>query len=458
MEEILLLALLQRRCIKYGELLLLITEILPAFPCRFFILQNLKGGKNVQKNITLEQAQNQLLGLAKIMGDEQINIIDAVDRILSIDIRASENIPPFAKSAFDGYAFRAEDIENASEDKPVRLKVLEEIPAGYAPSKKIVPGTTIKVMTGAPIPEGANAVTKYELVERIGEEIEVKFSCKSGDNIVMPGEDVKIGQKIIAEKTNITPPVVGILASLGFEKVPVFKKPTVAIISTGDELIEIDEPLRPAKIRNSNQYSLYAYIKALGAEPISIGIAKDKIGEVQDYIEKGLENADIVITTGGVSVGDYDVLEEALRLMGAEILFHGIDIKPGSPTLAARINDKLVLCLSGNPASAMVVFQVLAAPLIQKMAGRRDYLLEKIEGILVDDFPKDSPKRRLLRGALLLENGNLSIKLTGDQRNAALSSMIGCNIIADVPAGSEPLNKGVKLNAYVVDKIEKFFY
>ncbi len=408
----------------------------------------------MQKNITLEEAQSQLLELVKTMGDEKVGIDDALSRVLFTDIRALENIPPFARSAFDGYAFRAKDIQSATENKPVELKVLEEIPAGYAPSKKVIPGTAIKVMTGAPIPEGADAVSKYELIERDGEIIKIDFSCNSGANIIPPGEDIKAGQKIIAGGTQITPPIIGILASLGIEKIPVYKEPTIAIISTGDELIEINEPLRPAKIRNSNRYSLQAYIKDLGGQPIAVGTAKDRPEEVQAYIEKALARADMVITTGGASVGDYDVLEDALGLMGADILFHGIDIKPGSPTLAAKMGDKLILCLSGNPASAMVVFQLLGTPLIKKMTGALNYLPDEIEGVLMDNFQKKSPKRRLLRGALFIDKGQISIKLTGIQKNTALSSMIGCNIIADVPAGSEALKKGQVLKAYLVDAIK----
>jgi len=407
--------------------------------------------KFMRENVSLEDAQNLLLNISKPMGEEKISIDEALNRIIAQDIIAKENIPHFARSAYDGYAFKAGDTRVASKDQPVVLQVLEEIPAGYQPVKEIVSGTASKVMTGAPIPQGADTVINYEVTERVGSELSLFATYKVGANIIPAGEDIKKGQLVAAKGAMITPPVIGLLASLGISEVPVFKKPFVSVVSTGDELINIDEPLKPAKIRNSNAYSLQAYLQDLGAAARIVGTAKDRVGEVKDYIVRGLAEAEMVITTGGISVGDYDVVEEALAALGAELVFRQIEIKPGSPTLAAIKDGKVILCLSGNPASALVVFQLLGAPVIRKMSGKTGYLADKISVELMEPFPKKSPKRRFLRGILILEGGKVGVKLTGAQGNSVLSSMVGCNLLVDVPAGSGSLAIGTRLIANLVE-------
>ena len=401
----------------------------------------------MRENISLEEAQDLLLSIIKPTGEEKISINNALNRVISCDIKAGENIPHFARSAYDGYAFKAEDTKMASKDQPIVLQVLEEVPAGYPPTKKVVSGTTIKVMTGAPIPEGADTIINYEVTARVGNELSLFAAYKVGANIIPAGEDLEKGQLVVAKGAVITPPIIGLLASLGISEVPVFKKPFVSIVSTGDELINIDEHLKPAKIRNSNAYSLQAYLQDLGAASRIIGTAKDRVEEVKDYVAVGLDGAEMVITTGGISVGDYDVVEEALGALGAELVFRQIEIKPGSPTLAAVKDDKIILCLSGNPASALVIFQLLGAPMIKKMAGKTSYLSEKISVELMEDFPKKSPKRRFLRGTLILEDGKTGVRLTGAQGNSVLRSMVGCNLLVDIPGGSGSLTKGTKLTA-----------
>lgn len=403
--------------------------------------------------ISLEKAQSLLLQDCKAVGEELIVLTEALHRVISTDIKAEENIPPFDRSPLDGYAFKAVDSKEASKERPATLQVVEEVPAGYAPAKEVSSGTAIKVMTGAPIPKGADAVIKYEITERNGDYLKIFNAFKSGQNVILAGEDVKAGQVIARKGTLITPPVIGLLASLGITKVPAFKRPKIALISTGDELLEIEEPLKPGKIRNSNRYSLQAYIESIGAEAVIIGTAQDRVEEVAELIEQGLNLADMVITTGGVSVGDYDVVGDALQAVDAENIFWQIDIKPGSPTMAAQKNGKLILGLSGNPASALVVFQLLGLPFIKKMAGRNKYRPDKVEVVLKGDFPKKSPQRRFLRGAFLIEEGKVVVKLTGDQGNVVLRSMIECNVLVEVPAGSETLQEGQRLTAYLVDTI-----
>ncbi len=405
----------------------------------------------MKKNVSLEEAQQILLANCAFVEKKNYNLIDSLTRILGEDIKAKENIPPFARSPYDGYALRAEDVIEASPDKPKILAVIEEVPAGYAPQKEITAGKATKILTGAPIPVGADCVIKYEDTKFQDNQVSIFHPLKKGENIIPAGEDIRDGDIIASKGAEITPPVIGLMASLGITVISAFKRPRIAIVSTGDELIDLYEPLTPGKIRNSNSYTLAAYIRCIGAEPVIIGTAKDKKSEVASLIEDGLERADMVITTGGVSVGDYDVVKEAVNLLGAETLYWKVEIKPGSPTLAAVKNGKVIMGLSGNPAAAMVIFQLLGIPFIKKMAGRRDYLHQMIDITLKKEFKKPSPRRRFLRGRLVLEEGLTLIETTGDQGNGVLRSMVGCNVLAEIPEGSGAVKAGEELKAYLID-------
>ncbi|HHV64089.1 MAG TPA: molybdopterin molybdotransferase MoeA [Peptococcaceae bacterium] len=405
----------------------------------------------MRKNISLEEAQELLMEHCPSLQTGYVGLQDSLGRVLAEDIVAKENIPPFARSPYDGYALRAEDTVKASPDSPVGLEIIEEVPAGYAPKKIVLPGTAVKILTGAPVPEGADAVIKFEETEVKDKKVLIFSKLKAGQNVVPAGEDVAQGDKIACLGAVISPPLVGLMASLGITEVPVYERPRIAIISTGDELLDVYEPLQPGKIRNSNSYTLAAYCRELEAQPFILATTRDKKEEVGLRLIEALEKADMVITTGGVSVGDYDVLDEAMEYIGAETLYWKIDIKPGSPNLAAVKGGKVILSLSGNPAAALVVFHLLGVPYIKKMAGRVDYLHPKIEVTLKNDFSKASPRRRFLRGKLRLEKGIAFMEVTGGQGNGVLHSMIGCNILAEIPAGSGPLQAGSKLSAFLLD-------
>lgn len=404
----------------------------------------------MKKNIPLEEAQGLLLDNCLQIEEEHVSLIDALGRVLSAVVIARENIPPFDRSPYDGYAFRSEDTKKATKETPVLLEVIEEVPAGYAAKNKVVSGTAIKILTGAPIPEGADAVTMYEATDLRGNLVAIYTPAKYGENVIRCGEDVREGAVIAPQGTPITPPLLGLLAAQGVTVIPVYKRPRIAVINTGDELLDVSEPLVPGKIRNSNSYALMGYIQLIGAEPVMIGTAKDQKEAVASLIEMGLEQADMVITTGGVSVGDYDVVRSSVELIGAEILYWRIDMKPGSPTLAAVKDGKVILGLSGNPAAAMIVFQILGFPYIRKMAGKKDYLHQKLEVVLQKAFPKSSPKRRFLRGRLAYDGGVTVMDNTGGQDNGVLSSLIGSDLLVEIPAGSGPVQSGQKLTAYLI--------
>lgn len=404
----------------------------------------------MRKKISLEEALELLLNHSLQMEEEQVHLMDALGRVLSKDVVAQENTPPFDRSPYDGYAFRSEDTKKATKETPALLEVIEEVPAGYAPKNKAVSGTAIKILTGAPIPEGADAVIMYEATSRRDNLVAIYTPAKPGENVIRCGEDVRKGAIIALQGALITPPLLGLLAAQGISAISVYRRPRIGVVNTGDELLDVAESLAPGKIRNSNSYTLMGYIQLIGAEPVILGTAQDRTEAVASLIEKGLEKADMVITTGGVSVGDYDVVGKSVELIGAETLYWKLDLKPGSPTLAAAKDGKLILGLSGNPAAAMIIFQLLGFPYIRKMAGRGDYLNQKLEVVLKKDFPKSSPKRRFLRGRLSYDGGATFMDSTGGQGNGVLSSLIGSNLLVEIPAGSGPVQSGTKLTAYLI--------
>lgn len=348
----------------------------------------------MRENLLLEEAQEALLNLARPLGKSIVSLKEASGRVLANDIRAFANIPPFNKSPLDGYALRANDTRKASPANPATLTVVEEVRAGFMPEQAVVPGTAIKVMTGAPIPAGADVVIKYEDVKENNNCIEVYQPLKAGNNIILAGNDITQGELVASQGTLINPALAGLMASLGLYEVPVFPQVKAAIVSTGDELLEPSQPLTPGKIYNSSLYSLEARCRELGALPVILGNVPDKAEAVAACLKQGLEMADIVISTGGVSVGDYDVVQDALSDLGAEIVFWKIQMKPGSPLIAAVRDNKLIIGLSGNPAAAMVTFDLMVVPVLKKMMGHKLVLPGKIKAVFLDRFDKPSPQRR----------------------------------------------------------------
>ncbi|HWP97903.1 MAG TPA: gephyrin-like molybdotransferase Glp [Syntrophomonadaceae bacterium] len=407
------------------------------------------------KNISLETAQELLSDIALPLGIAKVPLTYATGRILSKDIIAPHSIPHFAKSAMDGYALIASDTRSVSPHHQIRLEVIEEIRAGFEAEMEVTQGTTIKVMTGAPIPHGADSVVKWEDVHRYEGSLTISHTITPGENIVPIGEDVNQGDVIAVKGTTITPAMTAVFAGLGINRVPVYRKVRIAIFSTGDELIDPTRQIQAGKIYNSSLYGLSAQCKELGATPVDLGIAPDEVDATAARLKKGLEIADIVITTGGASTGDYDIVKDSFRRVGAQILFHGVSIKPGSPMLAAIKNGKFIIGLSGNPAAAMVTFDLIVVPLIKKLMGMKEIFPPKFQGIMVDNFPKSSQGRRFLRARLMREEGRNVVKLTGNQANGVLMSMIDCNVLVDIPAGSPPVVFGQTVSGFLVGRLDQ---
>lgn len=402
------------------------------------------------KNPDFIKARELLLDVVSPVETEQIALSGCGGRVLAEKLTAAENIPSFDRSPYDGYALRAADTAAASAENPVTLRVLEEVPAGANPTVPVTEGTATKVLTGAPIPVGADVVIMYEKTKFTAETVTVYAPLKSGDNIILTGEDVSMGDVLADCGEVIDPGLAGTLAAQGVAEPLVYKVPKVAILSTGSELVEAEEDPGKGKIRNSNRYVLEAALKRLGCEPVYLGIAGDSVEEICALMDQGLKACDAVVTTGGVSVGDYDLTPDAMEAVGAELLFRGVDLKPGMACAYGVCGGKLICGLSGNPASSITNFYAVAVPALRKLAGYRDPCPKEIMVALADGFSKKSPKTRLLRGTLDLADGTARLKLPKDQGNVVLSSTIGCNVMAVVPAGSGPVPAGTKLKGFLL--------
>lgn len=397
-----------------------------------------------------ELARELLLTHIRSVGTERIPLSQCAGHVLAQDLIATDNVPSFDRSPYDGYAFRAADTAKAGRETPVTLQILEEIPAGAVPARTITEGTASKVLTGAPIPEGADAVVMFEKTKFTEQTVTLFAPAKSGDNIIRTGEDVQKGTVLARCGDLIDPGLAGTLATQGECMPLVYKIPKVAVLSTGSELVEADAVLKEGKIRNSNRYMLEALLQQLGCEPVYLGISGDSAEAISALLEKGLSECDAVITTGGVSVGDYDLTPVAMERCGAEILFQGVDMKPGMACAYAVRDEKLIFGLSGNPASSLTNLYAVALPALKKLTGRREFLPREMPVKLLSDFKKKSPKTRFLRGKLVLKEGIVCMDIPKDQGNVVLSSTIGCNMMTVIPAGSGPVSAGTVLKGFVL--------
>lgn len=402
------------------------------------------------KNPDYHIARDLLLDTVSPIGIEQVGLTECTDRILAHDLVASENVPSFDRSPYDGYALCAADTVGASEENPVIFQIIEEIPAGAVPSSRITEKTAAKILTGAPVPEGADAVVMFEKTEFTDKTVKIFAPLKAGENIVCTGEDVKKGQILARKGDKIDPGTAGTMASQGIVAPMVYQIPKVGILCTGSELVEVSEIPESGKIRNSNRHTFEAVLRSMGCEPVYLGMAGDSAEEIAERFKKGLETCDAVISTGGVSVGDYDLTPEAMEAAGVTMLIQGVNMKPGMACAYGVYHGKLVCGLSGNPASSLMNFYAVAMPALKKLMGHREPLPEEISMTLLNGFRKKSHADRFLRGKLVLKTGVAGLEIPKDQGNIVLSSTIGCNAMALVPAGSGPLAEGTVLKGFVL--------
>lgn len=393
------------------------------------------------QTITLEEAQERLMTHVHPVMSESVGLLESTDRILAEDVYAAINQPPFERSAMDGYAVRSGDLKGADHSHPVCLKVIDRVCAGEVTDKKIQEGEAIRIMTGAMIPEGADGVVRQEDTDYGENSVKVYTPLDKHTNCCPAGEDFYQGDRLGQAGEKIDAYMMASMASGGIEKVPVRKKIRAVIITTGEELMMPGQALLPGKIYNSNLAYLTGRLMQLGCDVTEGCFVGDDTEAIDSAVKQCAVHADVILTTGGVSVGVKDLLPEVMEKLGAVILFHGIDLKPGMPTMASVYDGKPVISLSGNPFSASAVFELLMQPLIQKMTGSSHPLMIRKEAVLAHDYPGSIGSRRILKAY----DDGYAVHITKGQHNAQMRQGIGTNCLVDMPAGTGPLKAGDKI-------------
>jgi molybdopterin molybdotransferase len=425
-------------------------------------------GSNQQSLITVEQALDTILAKITPVETEFVLLTQSFNRVLAEPITSQVDVPPFANSAMDGYAVIAADTQKASQQNPVLLKVIEDVPAGATPSMKLTPKTAVRIMTGAPMPARANAVVRFEETSEYSppaspqsladDEVMIYQAISEGDNVRPAGEDIRTGQVVLQAGHRLRPQDVGILAAIGQARVPVYRRPRVAILATGDELVDIDEPLEPGKIRNSNEYAQAALVEKYGAEVVRLGIACDTVNDLTTKIREGLaQKVDLFLTSAGVSIGDFDVVKNVLAAEG-EVQFWQVAIKPGKPlafgVLHANKHDVPLIGLPGNPVAAMVAFEVFARPAILKLSGQLSWD-ETILRAILDEEITNSGRRHFMRAFVRLEKDGYHVTTRGSgvqvQGSGILTSLVWANCLVVVPENVTHLPAGASIEVWILD-------
>ncbi len=392
---------------------------------------------------SLTMAQKIVLDATSVLGCEKVGLLDALGRVLGEDIIAPRANPPWDNSAMDGFAVRWADVhsEHAISTIP-ELTIVEDVAAGAVATKSVGPGEAIRIMTGAPMPPGADTVIRVEYTEPSEKSVRIMMQeYGKGANIRPKGDDVQEGECIIAKGTTLRSGEIGMLAILAKSFVLVHQRPRVGILSTGDELADLDESFDENKIVNSNSYGIAAGVQEAGGIPLLLGIAKDNPDSLKDKIRQGL-TCDILVLSGGVSMGDYDFTKPVFAELGADMNFWKLAIRPGQPVAFGKIQGKLAFGLPGNPVSSMVTFDQLVRPAMMKLGGYANWERPVVKAVFQEKFSKQNDRRHFLRGVLANENGSLVVRTTGKQGSGILTSMVKANGFIDVPEEVEALQPG----------------
>lgn len=414
--------------------------------------------------LSVDQALERVLAGVSVLPAERVSLVEALGRVLVEPAVAGDDLPSFANSSMDGYAVRAVDIAQATDEEPVILRVIGDIPAGAVPDESLTPGTAARIMTGAPLPPSADAIVPVEFTNEpwrqsdrpLLDHIEVRRSVQSGDYVRWPGEDVRAGTEVLPSGHVLRPQEIGVLSALGLTDIEVVKCPRVAVLATGDELISADEPLIPGKIRNSNSHTLVAQIRSLGAIAVDLGVAKDTYTDVQLKLQDGLDTGvDLFISTAGVSVGAYDVVKDVLAA-GGEVGFWRVNMRPGKPLAYGTYGDVPYLGLPGNPVSAMVSFERFARPAILKLSGHRVLKRPRVRAIIEEDIYSDG-RESYLRAIVKQDNGKYVVDLSGRQGSHVMTSLVHANALLIVPAGVRHLSAGQEAEVMMIDWPETVF-
>jgi len=400
--------------------------------------------------ISVEKALKTILVNFRPLGLEKINILEARKRVIGEDVFAPCNIPSADNSAMDGYAVRQIDTKGATQAKPLRFKIIEDIPAGKVALKKIKKGEAARIMTGAVIPEGADSVIRQEDTKKDGNTAIIYTSAKKGQNIRFAGEDVRKGELVVKKESALRPADIGMLASLGKAFINVYQKPRVAIMSTGDELVDIETNPPLGKIINSNSYSLAAQVLECGGIPIMLGISKDKKIDLQEKFKTAL-HADVIISSGGVSVGDFDFVKDVMGEIGNAMHFWQVAMRPGKPLAFGAIESVPLFGLPGNPVSAMVSFEQFVRPSLLKMQGHKKIFRQTIKAVCAQEIQKSAGFRHFIRAIVKKEKDQYIASVTGDQGSGILKSMVMANALIVMGENETRIKKGAQVTIQLLD-------
>jgi molybdopterin molybdotransferase len=389
---------------------------------------------------------------------ELVSIDESFGRFLSEDLTATCNVPHFDRAPYDGFAIRSVDSSSASLDNPVEFEVIDHIGAGMVSKKVLNEKQAVRIMTGAMMPEGSDAVVMFEVTQTSEKDgkpyMSIKRKVKAGENVSFIGEDAKEGEVLVKKGTLINPGIQAMLATFGYAKVPVAKKPVIGLFATGTELLEVNEPLVPGKIRNSNSHMIAAQIVRAGGIVNYLGKLPDEFDTCFHAVKDALEKVDLLMTTGGVSVGDFDYLPEIYVKLGAEVLFNKVAMRPGSVTTVAQYKGKLLFGLSGNPSACYVGFELFARPIIRRMLFSEQPHLRKEKAILDTDFPKANPFTRFVRSRYTITNGKLQVSPSGLDKSNIIMSLSGANSLMILPGGTRGYEAGTEVDVLLLEDQE----
>lgn len=398
--------------------------------------------------VSVEEAQELVLDNTRLLDEIKLSIEDALGLVLSCDIISPVNLPLFTNSAMDGYALKSEETINATRSNPIRLNVVQTVRAGDFPDTSIKTGEAAKIMTGAPVPAGTDTVVRVEDAEEKDGELILTVAAEKGSNIRHEGEEIKKGEIALEAGVQITPAAAGFLTELGIKSVKVYSTPRVSVIVTGGELTGADEDITPGKIRDTNSVTLKAALFAESVELVSIDRVADSRSDIEQNIGRCISSSDVLIITGGVSVGDYDFVKDILGGLGVEKIFWGVSQRPGGPMFFGRCKDTLVFGLPGNPASSLVCYYEYVRPALRRMVGKKDIFLREADALLRNPVSKKPGKTHFLRGFVSRGSGGSYVRASGEQGSHILKSfsLANCLIVLHEDDSYLPENSRVKVH------------
>jgi len=390
--------------------------------------------------LTVAQARERILDRLAALDSETVALPEARGRVLAEEVRSERDVPPFANSAMDGYAVRARDVAQASAAQPVRLRVLGEIRAGAAPPGSVQPQTALRIMTGAMVPDGSDAVVRVEDTAEHDGTVDVRVPVAAGTSLRAAGSDLHRGDLLATAGRLVTPGLIGVLASAGRVAVQCVRQPRVLLLTTGDELREPGEALGPGQITNTNRYTLLAAVQDAGGIVIDAGVARDERGDLIERLA-GAGDADLVVTTGGVSMGAYDLVRGLLEEREA-VTFWQVALRPGKPLMFATVGGVPLIGLPGNPVSTLVAFELFVRPALLKLQGRTDLERPRLTAIAEEPLHNPPHLEQYFRGIARHDGARLLVRLTGDQGSHVLRSMADANCLVVVPLGTSEVAAG----------------